>query len=311
MLLLSMLMLVHCRLGIELVPDGVVWQENENIITPSGFYRVSDDRLLLIDWDDRVVKQVDAQGNILKVYGRKGMGPGETQAPAAIGVLDGQVHIYDSMTGKQVVYTMDGKFLKEYKLARGYAAIFQDNRIVVVAPFAPKFNVYDYEGNAIRAFGPGIENRIDVTPEKMIASLFMTAISGNTLFCVTRGGEKFYSYNLETGEELAEKDIDLHRFKAELTVDVEEGEGRKTSKMTSGMPVRDVTAIGEYLLVYCVDETRPGQAYFAVYDKQGDKVHQEPSQKCYKRMYAQGDLVTMVDYDFELVEQFRVRLSEN
>jgi len=67
-----------------------------------------------------LVHKFDAEGNLLKSFGRKGQGPGDLQGPGALDVLDGKILVVNDTGNRRLsLFDLDGNFLKMVKLGEG------------------------------------------------------------------------------------------------------------------------------------------------------------------------------------------------
>lgn len=67
-----------------------------------------------------LVHKFDAEGNLLKSFGRKGQGPGDLQNPGTLDVLDGKTLVVNDMGNRRLsFFDLDGNFLKTVKLGEG------------------------------------------------------------------------------------------------------------------------------------------------------------------------------------------------
>jgi hypothetical protein len=67
-----------------------------------------------------LVHKFDAEGNLLKSFGRKGQGPGDLQGPAALDVLDGKTLVVNDTGNRRLsLFDLEGNFLKTVKMGEG------------------------------------------------------------------------------------------------------------------------------------------------------------------------------------------------
>jgi hypothetical protein len=73
--------------------------------------------------DDGLVHKFDAEGNLIKSFGRKGQGPGDLQRPGALDILDGKTLVVnDAGNARLSLFDLDGNFVRTVKLGEGGAS---------------------------------------------------------------------------------------------------------------------------------------------------------------------------------------------
>jgi hypothetical protein len=98
---------------------------------PSGVVVDTRGRLYVPDTKDRSIRVFDHSGRLLQTIGRAGRGPGEFQAPTAVGVLpDGRVVASDPFLARLNVYSADGRSIATWPLLGLYPEASSGNLIV-------------------------------------------------------------------------------------------------------------------------------------------------------------------------------------
>jgi len=74
---------------------------------------------------DGLVHKFDAQGNLVKSFGRKGQGPGDLQMPGALDVLEAKTLVVNDAGNRRLsLFDLDGNFLRTVKLGEGGASMY-------------------------------------------------------------------------------------------------------------------------------------------------------------------------------------------
>ncbi len=69
---------------------------------------------------DGLVHKFDAEGNLVKSFGRKGQGPGDLQSPGALDVLEAKTLVVNDAGNRRLsLFDLDGNFLRTVKLGEG------------------------------------------------------------------------------------------------------------------------------------------------------------------------------------------------
>ncbi len=88
--------------------------ENDSASFSNGTMLAIDEKedIFILDTRNGKVLRFDKSGKFIKSFGRRGMGPGETQAPGGIACANNKVYLADQAGRKIVVLDYDGKYLK-------------------------------------------------------------------------------------------------------------------------------------------------------------------------------------------------------
>jgi hypothetical protein len=82
--------------------------------------QVDDDGdIIVLDWEDNLIKVFDAAGRFIRSFGRHGQGPGEIQSPSRMYLQGGRaIAIMDTGNSRYSLYDKTGLCLKEFNLGR-------------------------------------------------------------------------------------------------------------------------------------------------------------------------------------------------
>ncbi|MDX1395313.1 MAG: hypothetical protein R3195_13030 [Gemmatimonadota bacterium] len=111
--------------------------------------------LFIQDRDSRAILEVDESGELVRVYGRAGEGPGEIGHASAIAVRGDRVVAVDNGNLKILVFRRDGTVETEFRIPRFYRdlEILEDGSLVVVPGNEHAVEIIDLEGRVIDGFG--------------------------------------------------------------------------------------------------------------------------------------------------------------
>ena len=94
---------------------------------------------------DGLVHKFDAQGDLLKSFGRKGQGPGDLQMPGALDVLEAKTLVVNDAGNRRLsLFDLDGNFLRTVKLGGG--GVSTSSVLTMAARGGTKIACAVYEG---------------------------------------------------------------------------------------------------------------------------------------------------------------------
>lgn len=133
------------------------------VIRPSAIQVGPDGLFYITDIANQCIITMDAQGNILKSFGRPGTGDGQFQFPNALYVAkDGKIYVSDSNNGRVQIFDKEGKFLTQITGSNGRSgkmtlprgiAVTEQGMIYVVDVFSHTVRVYDEIGIELKVWG--------------------------------------------------------------------------------------------------------------------------------------------------------------
>jgi hypothetical protein len=94
-----------------------------------------DGTVYILDWKDSNVKVFDARGKFLRVFGKKGQGPGELNQPQGIIITpENEILVVDGLNQRFAVFSLEGKFLRNISTAKapGMTSVKMDRRGFIV-----------------------------------------------------------------------------------------------------------------------------------------------------------------------------------
>lgn len=125
----------------------------------------SDENIYILDGGDQKIKKYDSKGNLLKVCGGKGEGPGETVRAFKISIdEDDRVYILDFQTRKINIFDSELKFIKSIRtgvffpgcFAVSKGKIYVSGPKTLIATNEPRnmIHIFDIDGRNIGSFSP-------------------------------------------------------------------------------------------------------------------------------------------------------------
>ena len=116
----------------EVTDFGEIFEEIEEFVltspedAPLGTILDADvDRagnLVLVDFDHKNIKKYDQKGNLLRVFGQRGRGPGEFALPIDLCVdLEGKIYVTDLKSARTNVFDAQGYLLQSFMMFEGYS----------------------------------------------------------------------------------------------------------------------------------------------------------------------------------------------
>lgn len=118
---------------------------------------------------------LDSNYNVIRTLGTPGRGPGEFLTPDQFGIINDSLYVYDQSTKKILVFTVDGKYCREFIL-RKYPKIFsrfamsKNGEIFVSTPlFEYPITVYDLKGDI--KYGVGLKQNDKLSIRERMAGL--------------------------------------------------------------------------------------------------------------------------------------------
>jgi hypothetical protein len=97
---------------------------------------LKDGTAYVLDMKDNRVKVYDAKGKFLRVFGKKGQGPGELNQPVGLLITpENEVLVEDALNQRLAFFDLEGKFLRHLSTAKalGLSGIEMDGRGLMVA----------------------------------------------------------------------------------------------------------------------------------------------------------------------------------
>jgi len=101
---------------IELGSADGVW---DAFVVPSGVIALPADRIALLDPGIPAIRVFDDAGDFMLQVGRRGQGPGEYQAPIAMGLRGDSLWVVDQRASRLTFYSLDGDVLGSTRLRAG------------------------------------------------------------------------------------------------------------------------------------------------------------------------------------------------
>ncbi len=141
----------------------VVWRTRD-LARPRGVDVDRQGIVYVADTENHAIRTLDAQGNLLAVWGRQGNGPGEFSYPRDVAVdPDGRVYVADTLNDRIQILTADGKFAGQIGRGRGSApgrldgpkAVAVDGwgNVYVADTFNDRIQVFDADGAVLFGWG--------------------------------------------------------------------------------------------------------------------------------------------------------------
>jgi DNA-binding beta-propeller fold protein YncE len=114
-------------------------------------------RLYVADPDAHRVAVFDADGTLLRTFGRRGAGPGEFNFPLDLDLdPQGNLYVLDSMNARVQVFDPEGEWLRAFGERGSGAGYFQTAKSIAVSPSGPLY-VTDSSAHRILVFdGEGV-----------------------------------------------------------------------------------------------------------------------------------------------------------
>ncbi len=91
-------------------PEKVYFQ------SPRGIVVHTDGRIYISDSSSNNIKMISSEGQLIKVIGQEGQGPGDFYSPAFLAISKNRLVVWESMNRRFSILDMDGKFLKSAKI---------------------------------------------------------------------------------------------------------------------------------------------------------------------------------------------------
>lgn len=127
---------LRAPLGVAVAPDGRIY------VADSG--------------KDRIVV-FDAEGNVVKTWGKGGTGDGEFRTPTSLAVGPGKLYVADMKNGAVKIFDLEGNYLGRLQADRPYiplaVAVGPDGSVYVSESAAQSILVFDPQGKFERRFG--------------------------------------------------------------------------------------------------------------------------------------------------------------
>ena len=121
------------RVKLEKVFELRVGNFSPSILASIGAFDVdADGNFYIFDPHLKKLQVVDSKGKYLRTIGRAGQGPGEYQFLNEVRVMGSQVYAADSSQNKIIIYSKNGRFLKESRLKINFvdAYFLPDGKVV-------------------------------------------------------------------------------------------------------------------------------------------------------------------------------------
>jgi len=113
-------------------PEGVYFQN------PRGIVVHSDGRIYISDSLAHNIKMISSSGQIIKVFGQEGQGPGDLNSPTFIAISRDRLVVWESMNRRFSLFNMNGAFINSVKVEDDMGWILKmrtlpDGRFVVLS----------------------------------------------------------------------------------------------------------------------------------------------------------------------------------
>ena len=130
---------------------------------PVGLARdPADGRIFVADSQAHDIKVFDAQGKLLETWGRRGVAPGEFNAPTYLSFAGGRLYVTDTLNSRVQVFSRDGRFLRRVGRRGLYVgdlprpkgvAVDRDNNLYVVESYYDYLLVFNEKGEFLLPIG--------------------------------------------------------------------------------------------------------------------------------------------------------------
>jgi hypothetical protein len=136
--------------------------EKEEIFFSAPYYMCIDKEgyAYVSDHSENLIHKYDPFGNLVKIIGRGGQGPGELLRPRMINAdKRGNIYILDAGNGRIQILGSDGGYLRSFKTFKGYSsmAVSADGMIYLSPlsenPKDPLVEVFSETGECVKFFG--------------------------------------------------------------------------------------------------------------------------------------------------------------
>lgn len=241
--------------------------------SPSELVRVQDvfqydSKYFILDQGDSKIKVVDATGDLLYEFGEKGQGPGEFSVPSKMGVVKGEIWVYDMAQSQFQRFTLSGESIGVQKLSSGGSFFFEKPLIIKHSTLnSHDFIVYNQEMQEESSFGKSLKSHESTNASKALRfiQVFSTDTDQKHLYSLSITGHFFKVYSLEKKREVFHKDLSLHNYGKVKELSI----GNEKIK-TDGMPIRGVAFFKDHVFVLVVDENEENQSRMVIFDKKGN-----------------------------------------
>lgn len=145
---------------------------------------------------------LDSNYNVIRTLGTPGRGPGEFLTPDQFGIINDSLYVYDQSTKKILVFTVDGKYCREF-LLRKYPKIFsrfamsKNGEIFVSTPlFEYPITVYDLKGDI--KYGVGLKQNDKLSIRERMAGLrHLSLFNDKYIIAIVTSRPEIEIYNLK------------------------------------------------------------------------------------------------------------------
>ena len=145
---------------------------------------------------------LDSNYNVIRTLGTPGRGPGEFLTPDQFGIINDSLYVYDQSTKKILVFTVDGKYCREFIL-RKYPKIFsrfamsKNGEIFVSTPlFEYPITVYDLKGDI--KYGVGLKQNDKLSIRERMAGLrHLSLFNDKYIIAIVTSRPEIEIYNLK------------------------------------------------------------------------------------------------------------------
>lgn len=130
------------------------------------------------DAQESCIKVFSDHGEIIRIIGRRGQGPGELQNPYVITIdkMRGVVYCWDSNNSQIVSFTADGKYLNSFRTSLSiWDMIFLDDYLYLAGYSASNKKLFikmDMNGNIVNFFGEFFDKKINDMPIRYQEQLY-------------------------------------------------------------------------------------------------------------------------------------------
>jgi len=113
------------------------------------------------DQDENKIYEFDHKGNLIRIFGKKGQGPGDLNNPLNIAIFNNELYITDNFNARIQIWSLDGVYKRQIKIVSSFFnLIVVKGRIIISNPIGltrakeekdkSNFEIYDMDGNLLK-----------------------------------------------------------------------------------------------------------------------------------------------------------------